>query len=165
MAVQLRRDEELPTSGPVRDADEDAAILREATGRAVRQAMIVTLAGAGVLTLGLAAMRRALLAAEKLLPDPGGNWGDMLMPLVIFMIFGGAFGALLTWRMTSAVSIGGTTAWLIASLSAVVLAALGALAAGRIFNPAIPTMAWLALAGVIVTATGISRLVIAWTTS
>jgi len=165
MTVHLRRDEELPTSAPVRDVGEDSAILREAAGRAVRHALITTLVGAVVLAAGLAVMRKALLASEKLLRDPAENWSDMLMPLVIFAILGGVFGALLTWRMTSAVSIGGMTAWLIASLSAVVLAALGAIAASQIFAGGIPRMGWLALACVVVAAVGISRLVITWTTS
>jgi hypothetical protein len=165
MAVHLRRDEEQPISAPTRDAEANSAILRQAARQAARQALVGTLLGALLLVGGLAAMRKALLASEKLLPDPGGHWDDMLMPLVIFMIFGGVFGALLIWRITSAVSIDGTIAWLITSLSAGVLAVLGGLAASRIFDAGIPTMAWLALAAVSVTAVCVSRLVIAWTTS
>lgn len=165
MPVHLRPDEELPSRAPIRDADADSAILREATGQALRQATLATLLGAVVLAGGLAAMRASLLAAEKLLKDPGEHWDDMLMPLVLFIMFGGAFGALLTWRITSVVSVGSTIAWLMASLSSGVLAGLGAIAAGRIFEGGIPTMAWLALGAVVVGAIGVSRLVIAWTTN
>lgn len=159
MAVHFRRDEELPTVHIERDESEDENILRDALGQAMRNALIITILGgvllAGYLWLG----RKSLIAADHLLRDPGSEFQEMCMPLVIFAILGGAFGVFLSWRIISAVSIAGSTAWGVASAAAVVLAIGGGIIAAMMFD-GVPTMAWIGLATLVVVAVASSRVAV-----
>lgn len=165
MPVQLRRDEELPTPASARDDGEDEIMLRDALGAAVQTAMLWTVLGSFILGGGLKMAQKALLAADRLLQDPGFHYEEMCMPVVLFAMLGAVFGATLTWWVTAKISIVSTTAWLICIVATLLLCVVGVVLATRIFDDGVPTMAWIALGALAVCSIFASKLVLVCTTA
>ncbi len=121
---------------------------------------VCTLPAAVLLVLALGALRRAMLAADKLMDAASPHWSESFMPSVLFAILGLVFGAFLGWRASSAA--GGLATWIAAVINVGLLFAVGAVAAIFVFSPAIPRSCWLSLSALCLCALAGVYVTISW---
>ena len=162
MPVYLRPDEEMPDAAKPADPGRDRVELLEGFLAGCRASLVCVAVGVILLPLMLLVMRPTLLAADKLFVRGGEHWSDAYMPTVLFAIFGAGFGALLGWRLSASASLGGVVTWLITGAAAVVLTVVGACAATVIFPGGIPTMCWIGLGALGLSALGAMYLFSIW---
>jgi hypothetical protein len=145
MPVHIRPDEELPA--PARDVDpnRDRAEMFEGIGASVRAAMNCVIVGGILLSVGLRAMRPAMLAAEKLLLRGGDYWKEAITPGALFILYGIGFGCALGWRMGAWATLTAGLMWAIGSGALLLLAGAGALGAMLVYPDGVPYMVWINL--------------------
>lgn len=148
MPVHFRRDEipvEAEPNVPPRDEDDEGGF-NAGLMIAARSCLIWLIVAAPLLFIGLKAMKRALLAADKLWHHgQGDHWQEMWMPAMLFVFFGAIFGVTIAWRMSARASLGTTSICLAAAEAALLLGAAGSLAAFSIFEKGVPLMCWVCL--------------------
>lgn len=147
MPVQLTRDEQMPARRRPADPEAEARLLQEAMRRGTGSAVVVLVIAVAPLVVGMRALRPALVAADKLLRSGGDYWSEMWMPVVLFAFFGFAFGGGLAWRVCSAASLGGKSAWMVVGAAITVLTLVGVITAALVFVGPVPIMCWTSLGG------------------
>ena len=151
MAFESQPDDQGHTGEDASGRDTYREAIREASGVAIRSACCwLPLAGA-ILVAGLYAEQKPFIAADKILTDKAGDfWQQAFMPIILFAIFGAAFGLFLGWRMTSTCGMVGWPAWIIGAAATLALAVIGVVGSLFVYPEGIPMMAWMSLALMIV---------------
>ena len=109
------------------DLKTDDEALREAMIVAMRTATVWLVIGALALLPGMFFVAPAVTSAAELMgPDGFALDRELLMPGVLFGLFGLAYGTLLGWRMASGAGLVGWPAWAIGSAAILALALIGA---------------------------------------
>ncbi|MBN2560760.1 MAG: hypothetical protein JXQ75_07515 [Phycisphaerae bacterium] len=120
--------------------------MREGLATAVPSMITSLVIGAVLLVAVVYLMRSPVSAAHEVLVAGGDVGYAPYMPLTLFAMFGGAFGALAGWRMVSTSGLAGWTTWLVGLAAVLVLTLVGAGAAAVVFPQAIPMLFWAGLA-------------------
>lgn len=162
MAVQLKRDEQLPVDRRPRDAEEDRLLLVGGMKLALRAALWVAIPAGAALPLAIWALSRALVAADKLLKSGGDHWQEVWMPAVLVAFLGGLTGGALAWRILASASIGRSAVWLVATVALVFDLGCGLLTARALFTSGIPSMCWISLGVFIGAGLGGTYLALLW---
>jgi len=109
------------------DLRADDAALREAIAVAMRTATVWLVVGALALLPGMFFLAPAVTCASEFMgPDGPALDRELLMPGVLFGLFGLAYGTLFGWRMASGAGLVGWPAWAIGSAAILALALTGA---------------------------------------
>lgn len=145
MPVIFRPDEEDEPSITAGEASGDLAVLREGLPMAARAAAVWVLIATPLLAGALYALRKPILAADRLLHGDGDYWSEMWMPAVLLAFFGAILGALTAWRVSARASIGGGGVCLISGLGGAIVFLAGAAAAAQFFDGPTPAMCWMSL--------------------
>ncbi|HSW47125.1 MAG TPA: hypothetical protein VLM89_16295 [Phycisphaerae bacterium] len=143
MPVHLRDDECIPTTRPARDRD-DRSDLMAATFFCLISALICLVPAAILLVLALRHMAPALAAADKLTSE-GVEERAAFGPIILFAILGGAFGAVLGWRISSSISLANSFGKIVAGATVLLLVIVGWLALSHLFPSGVPAIAWAGL--------------------
>ncbi len=159
MAVHFRPDKFVPPEPvieePEYDDDDDGGGFGEGLAVAARSSVISLVIGAVLLFITIKLMRKAVLAADNLLHKGQGDfWMEMLMPSVLFAIFGALFGAAVAWRVSARTSLGGGLMCCAAGAIGLLLAVTGAISGTIVFGAAVPLMFWLCLGALTLAAIG-----------
>jgi hypothetical protein len=120
--------------------------IREGISAAIPSMLISLAIGAVLLLPMIYLMRDTLTAAEEGLKDGTEVSYEPYMPGTLFAMFGGLFGLVSGWRMTTSTGLTGRPAWTIGASGIMVLLAFGAVAGLLSFAQAIPIMFWVCLA-------------------
>jgi hypothetical protein len=129
-----------------KSVEREQEMFREAGAITARTALIWSVVGTAVLIVVIRAMRASLLSADELFRDGGSfHWDSALMPGVLFGLFGGAFGALLGWRMTESSGMTGVLAWRIGAAGIALFVIGGAVASFVVFSGPVPVTFWVSL--------------------
>lgn len=124
--------------------------------------MLCTVPSAVVLYALMSSLKRALLAAEKLMDAHSPFWSESFMPTVLFAILGLGFGALIGWRMSAAASLGGLASWFVAGMNIAMLGLAGMVVAPLVFPAGVPGTCWLSLWAMAASAVLGLYLIMAW---
>lgn len=147
----------MPPIGTPRKLDDDEAVIRAREREAIREGIDVGvrsvlktgIPAAVLLPLLTYAMRSTIVAASKMPLGEGLGAGftgglEPLMPALLFAMFGGIYGALAGWRLTSGAGLVGRYGLLVGAAAVVVLVLIGALASFVVFEE-VPTMFWICM--------------------